>query len=193
MAIKKSSNTLFGTDFVSDSSFAVSSKSFEKTIFVELEEEPVKAKVVRDGKQVPAVVPDNNRIDEFLSGVPIVRPTLAPRVVAQSIAPGINVAPGTTVNLVLTQRSTIPLGVFDDIHVAVRENTVEDMLGRIEGSAALQDLVLKYDTADDVPDDDRAAITALLVSEADIAIDDTVAESGFKAGFNAVQAALAFK
>ena len=71
MATFDKNRSLFGSDFVSDSSFSVSSKNADKTVFVELDEKPLKAKVVRGGKQVPAVVPDNARIDEFLSGVPI--------------------------------------------------------------------------------------------------------------------------
>jgi hypothetical protein len=193
MATIGKSRARFGSDFVSDSSFSLSSRSAEKTIFVDLDDTPVKAKVVRGGKQVPAVVPDNARIDAFLSGVPIRQPKRAPRVVAQGIAPGINVAPGTTIDVVLTQRSRVPLGIFDDIHVAVRTTSVEDMLGRVEASQVLQDLVLKYDNADAVTAEDKVVITGLLGSVADLPIDDAVPESNFNSGFNAVQAALAFK
>jgi hypothetical protein len=193
MAATDRSKSLFGSDFVSDTSFSVSSRSAEKTVFVDLDDKPIKAKVVRGGKQVPGVVPDNARIDEFLSGVPIRQPKLAPRVVAQGIAPGIKVAPGTTINVVLTQRGSVPLGIFDDIHVAVRETSVEDMLGRVEPSKVLQDLVLKYDNADAVTDEDKVIMIGLLGSVADLQIDDTVPESNFNSGFNAVQAALAFK
>jgi hypothetical protein len=193
MATIDKSRSQFGSDFVSDSSFSVSSKRAEKTIFVDLDDKPVKAKVVRGGKQVPRVVPDNARIDEFLSGVPVLRPRLSPRVVAQGIAPGIKVAPGTEINLILTERSRVPLGIFDDIHVAVRETSVETMLVRVESSKVLQDLVLKYDNADEVTDEDKLVITGLLGSVADLPIDDAVPESNFNSGFNAVQAALAFK
>lgn len=182
----------FGSDFVSDSSFSVSSRKLSKTVFIDLDQAPTKAKVVRGGFQVPGVLADNNRIDELLSGLEILRPTRAPRVVAQSIAAGIKVGPGTEVDLVLTSRGNVPLRVFDDIHVAARDTSVEDMLTRIEGSEALQALVLKYDDADEVSDDDRAAITQAL-SAADLSVDDTRPETSFRAGFNTVRTTLAFK
>jgi hypothetical protein len=185
--------TGFGSDVVSESSFAVSSSKLEKTVFVTLDEKPATAKVVRDGFQVPSVKANVSRVDQFLSGLQIVKPTESPRVVAQSVAAGTKVGPGTVIDLVLAPREDVPLGIFDNIHSAVAETSVATVLGRIEGDKVLKDLVLKYDSADAVTETDRATLVARLQESAAIPIDDTRPDQDFATGFNTARAALAFK
>lgn len=187
------SKNVFGSQFVSDRSFAVSSQKLDKTVFVNLDEKPAQAKVVRDGFQVPPVTADITRVDEFLSGLEILRPTEAPRVVAQSIAPGTKVGPGTGIDLVLAPRQDVPLKLFDDIHVAVRESNIEEVLTKVEADRTLKELVLKYDDADEVPAEDRQAMATRMKATANMEIDDTKPEQNFKKGFNAMRAVLAFK
>ncbi len=178
---------------ISNRSFAVSSVKRNKTVFVDLDDKPARARVVREGFQVPPVRADVNRVDEFLSGLEILRPTQAPRVVAQGIAPGTKVGPGTVIDLVLAPRQDVPLRVFDDIHVAVRESTVAALLEKVQGDRILQSLALKYEDVDSIPDADRQTMTQRMASSAGMTIDDSDPDKNFTRGFNALRAVLAFK
>ena len=63
---------------------------------IDVSDKPLKSNVVRQGKQVPAVALDQKIVDMFVTPDVIVSPTLAPRVVSQSIAPGIKVRAAST-------------------------------------------------------------------------------------------------
>jgi len=181
------------TGLVSDRSFSVSSAKRDKTVFVTLDEQPAKARVVREGFEVPSVKADASRIDALLTTLEVQRPTELPRVLAQGIAAGTRVGQGTEVDLILAPRQHVPLSVFDDIHLSVRGADVEDVLTRVESDTQLRDLVLKYEDADEVTDADRTIITERLGTSADILVDDTNPDTNFRKGFNAARTALAFK
>jgi len=181
------------TRAVSDLGVAVTAKNPTKTVFVDLDDKPAKANVVREGYQVPSVKPDSKRLDEVLGGYSIVPPTETPRVVTQSIAPGTKVGKGTEVDLVLAPREDVPLKVFDDIHIAVQEQSVFQLYEKIKDDRTFQTLVLKYDNADAVDETDKAALSNLMKEKAGMEIDDGVEGQRFKDGFNAVRVALAFK
>lgn len=85
-----------------------------------------RAKIVRDGKPVGQVVVNQDRISDVFVGY---RPVNG-RVVTQSIAAGVPVAKGTTVNLVLAEPSRIPINVVDGVHAALVEETMSSLYDR---------------------------------------------------------------
>lgn len=176
-----------------DLGLAVSAKNPSKTVFVELDQKPAKANVVREGFRVPSVIPDGKRLDEVLGGFAIQPPKESPRVVGQNIAAGTKVGKGTEVDLVLAPREDVPMKVFDDIHVAVAEQSVFEVFDLIKEDRAFQTLVLKYENADEVDDTDKVALSNLMEEKAGMAIDESVEGQRFKDGFNAMRVALAFK
>ncbi len=178
---------------VRNPSLLLSAKNPTKTVFVELDQKPSKANVVREGFQVPSVKPDIKRLDEVLGGFSILPPTETPRVVGQNIAAGTKVGKGTEVDLVLAPREDVPMGVFDDIHISVKEQSVFEVYDKIKDDRSFQTLVLKYENADEVDETDKAALSNLMNEKAGMAIDENVEGQRFKDGFNAMRVALAFK
>lgn len=175
------------------SKFSAETAVQNKLVFVDLTEEPAKANVLREGKLVPSVVPERNRVLEAIGGLDIVRPTAKPRVLDQSIEAGVRVAVGTTIDLVMAPRDDVNMGIFTDIHVATVNTSIGQFVDSIQQSDELVNLALKYDKVADVSETDRTRMTALLSENTAVQVDDAVTGQGFEAAFNSMQVALAFK
>jgi len=165
----------------------------EKLVFVELEDEPAKANVLREGKQVPSVIPEKSRVLEALGGMDIVQPTKKPRVLNQSIEPGVRVTVGTTIDLVMAPRDDVNIGVFPDVHVATKDVSVGVMVEKLQTNNELVNLALKYNKVADVSETDKVRMTELFVETAEIPVNEGVAGQGFEHAFNSMQVALAFQ
>jgi len=63
--------------------------------FVDLSEQPAKAKIVRQGYDVPAVKLDLKKVDQFVGDLAQIPTSQLPRVVSQAIPPGTKVTAGT--------------------------------------------------------------------------------------------------
>src|SRR5687767_5968179 len=100
----------------SSTTIGITSAPREKVVVVDLSPEPAKAKVVREGYQVPRAPLDAQKaaflVDELIG----ILPEQTPRVLAQSIPAGSKVAQGTTVDLVLAPTDVIPFDIFADVH-----------------------------------------------------------------------------
>ena len=176
-----------------DSSLLVTKRQPKKTIFVELDDKPAKANVVRDGYRVPSVTPDINRKGELLGRLTPQPPTSSPRVLDQSIAAGTKVGAGTEIDLVLTPRENVIIGIFDDVHMNMKEESVADLLEKIKDQNQLLDLAFKYEKADEVPETEKEIMSKLMTENAGMVIDETKDGQRFNNGFNTIRAALAFK
>ncbi len=176
-----------------ESSLLVSNRQSKKTIFVELDDKPAKANVVRDGHRVPSITADDNRKDELLGRLIKQPPTTSPRVLDQSIAPGTKVGAGTEIDLVLTPRENVIFDIFDDVHVLMKERSVVDLLEMVKDQDQLLDLAFKYESADEVTSTDKETMGKLMTEKAGMEIDETKDGQGFHNGFNTIRAALAFK
>jgi uncharacterized protein (DUF433 family) len=171
---------------------SIPARTLNQTVFVELGDKPAKANISRDGYKVPSIIPDNNRLDNLLSGLPIVKPKTSPRVLGQSIAAGTRVSVGTTVDLVMAPSKDINIGIFDDVHVGLVQNNVSEILEKVSADTQIQDLVLRYDKADDMPAAQQQALADLLIQTIDIEIDDNKTGQSFGNAFNAMQVVFAF-
>ena len=159
---------------------------------IDVSDKPLKSNVVRQGKQVPAVALDQKIVDTFVTPDVIVSPTLAPRVVSQSIAPGIKVAKGASVDITLAPRNTIPIDVIVGVHEGFRGRNVGGVVDTILTQPEVFGAVLDFETAAEVPAPQRAAIEAALASNnIGIVADDP--KRNFDSAFRTLKGAAAFK
>lgn len=177
----------------STSKFSADAAVESKLVFVDLDDEPAKANVLREGKLVPSVIPEKTRVLEALGGLDIVQPTKTPRVLNQSIEPGVRVTVGTTVDLVMAPRDDVNVGIFTDIHVATAETSIGQFVESIQKSDELVNLALKYEKVSDVSETDKNRMTQLLAENTDVQVNEGAAGQGFEHAFNSMQVALAFK
>lgn len=168
------------------------SSNFSAVKVIDVSDQPVKPNVVRQGKQVPAVAIDQKIVDTFITPDVIVAPQLVPRVVSQSIAPGVKVARGASVDLVMAPRTTIPVDVIVGLHEGFRGRNIGSVVDTILAAPEVTNAVLDFETAADVPASTRAVIEqALAANEIGIVPDD--AKRNFDAAFRTLKGAAAFK
>ncbi len=175
------------------SKFSADAAVENKLVFIDLDDEPAKANVLREGKLVPSVIPEKSRVLEALGGLDIVQPTKKPRVLSQSIEPGVRVAVGTTVDMVMAPRDDVVVGIFTDIHVATAETSIGKFVEDLQQSDELVNLALKYGKVSDVSETDKNRMTQLLAENAEVQVNEGTAGQGFEHAFNSMQVALAFK
>ena len=170
----------------------IPARTTNQTVFVELGNKPAKTNIVRDGYAVPSIRPDDNRLDVLLSGLKIILPTKTPRVLDQAIAPGTRVSVCTEVDLILAPRSDINIGIFDNIHVDAAQSNIDEILEKVKDQKQLQDLVLKYDKADDVIDSDRVILGNLIGEFTGLEISEDKPGQGFGNAYNTMRTVYAF-
>lgn len=175
------------------SKFSADAAVESKLVFVDLDDEPAKANVLREGKLVPSVIPEKSRVLEAIGGLDIVQPTRTPRVLSQSIEPGVRVTVGTTVDLVMAPRDDVNVGIFTDIHVATAETSIGQFVESLQQSNELVNLALKYEKASDVSETDKNRMTQLLEENTEVQVNEGAAGQGFEHAFNSMHVALAFK
>lgn len=175
------------------SAFSTTALADNKLVFVDLDDQPAKANVLREGKLVPSVTPEKTRVAEALGGLSVVRPTNTPRVLNQSIDPGVRVAEGTAVDLIMAPRDDVSLGIFNDVHSATTNTSIGQFVGNLQQSTELVNLALKYEKADDVDAADKTRMTQLFTESTGVPVNEGTAGQGFANAFNSMQAALAFK
>lgn len=167
------------------------SSSIGREMVVDLSPEPAKAKVVREGYQVPAVALNEQKASFFLDNLKQVSPKQEPRVVSQTVPPGTKVLPGTAVDLVLAPTSSIPFDIFDNPHKSLAGKTL-NVLDPVLDDAVVRQTLLKYSAPGDVAPGDKALLSTAFAS-AGVTVDDTNADTGFGAAFNSARGALAFR
>ena len=173
------------------SAFSASSASSGLKV-IDVSDKPMKSNVVRQGKQVPAVALDQKIVDTFVTPDVIVTPTLAPRVVSQSIAPGVKVARGAGVDIVLAPRNTIPVDVIVGVHEGFRGRNIGGVVDSILTRPEVVSAVLDFETAEEVPAAERAAIEQVLASN-NIGIVPDNSKRNFDAAFRTLKGAAAFR
>ena len=121
--------------------------SVPSTVFVELGEASQQAAISRNGVQIPVVALNPATLGTILGKTT----KIAAKVVSQSIQPGVSVAKGATIDLVLAEASSLQVSVLqngfqpfatqtlDTVYKnVVRDNTaVQSVLARNESAAAL--------------------------------------------------------
>jgi hypothetical protein len=164
----------------------------DKTVLIDLTEKTAKAKVVREGYQVPPAALDKNKAQFEFDNYEITPSKALPRVVAQSVPAGTRVTGGTVVDLVLVPRSGVRFDIFEGVHSDFKGKNVEFMTeGMLEDSKARQ-IFLSYENAGDVPAADKSFLQSQFI-ERGITFDENKADKNFQAAYNTARGALAFK
>lgn len=163
-----------------------------KIVFVDLSQKVAKANVVRDGFAVPSIIPDSTKVERLLGDLKNIKPTETPRVVSQSIAPGTRVGAGTEINLIFAPASNVPVGVFDGVLGSLSDASIASVLEKVQANKPLRDIALKYESAEDVSEEDRKTMIGMIKADIDPGIDEA-SEQDFQLGFKTVRVALAFK
>jgi hypothetical protein len=174
------------------SSIGVTAAPKEKVVVVDLSPEPAKAKVVREGYQVPRAKLDTQKTGFLLDGLVIVPPQQTPRIVTQSIAPGSKVPQGTSVDVVLAGTDVIPFDIFEEVHEDLKGRHLAELLDTTLQNSQLRKTLLQYERAEDVPLGEKQALI-LALETVNVGIDDQDDTRSFKRAFESARSALAFK
>lgn len=159
--------------------------------FVDLSEQPAKAKIVRQGYDVPAVKLDLKKVDQFVGDLTQIPTNQLPRVVSQAIPPGTKVTAGTVVDLVLAPRTKIPFNVFDGVHLDLATKTL-DSIDPLFANAAAKKTLQTYQLAADVPAAEKTALTTAMASVG-ITVDEANPNKTFAKAFDSARGGLAFQ
>ena len=163
----------------------------QSTQLIDISDKPTKAKVVREGFEVPTVVLDEKKTTFVLDNLPTVLPKFSPRVVSQSIPPGTKVTPGTVVNLVLAPKDAIPFEVFDNVHADLKTKALSHVDEVVE-NVAVREVLLKRDTASEVTAEEKQ----LLVTEFQkkgVTVNEADSTRTFAKAFDSIRGAAAFR
>ena len=153
---------------------------------------PVQAKVVREGFKVPPVEFNPSKEAFFLDNLEIINLKDEPRVVSQSVRAGTMLPRGTTVDLVLTPPTQIPVDIFEQPHLALANKKVFELNEGILSDPSIREKLLQHDRPDDLAPADRQQLTQKF-AQAGIQIDDANANTSFASAFNTMRKALAFR
>ena len=164
----------------------------DKTVFIDLTEKAAKAKVVREGYQVPAATFDKNKADFAFDQFEVLPTKSLPRVVSQSVPAGTKVTRGTVVDLVLVPGDSVPFDIFEGVHADFKGKTVHFMTENMLADAKTRQIFLKYEDPDDLPAADKTFLQKEF-TENGISFDENVADKSFNAAYNTARGALAFR
>jgi hypothetical protein len=159
--------------------------------FVDLSEQPAKAKIVRQGYDVPAVKLDLKKVDQFVGDLTQIPVNQLPRVVSQAIPPGTKVTAGTVVDLVLAPRTKIPFSVFDGLHLDLATKTL-DAIDPLFANAAAKKTLQTYAVAEEVPESEKTALKTAFLAVG-ITVDEANPNKTFAKAFDSARGGLAFQ
>jgi hypothetical protein len=156
-------------------------------VFVELGEAVRAPQIVREGVAVPPLRIDESVVEDVLAG----GERIVTKVVAQSVAAGTAVEPGTSVDVVLAQPRQLPVSIIRDAHVALAGQTIGDVYDNfILNNAEVRRVVVRNQNADTLSDVDRGVIQTALES-AEVPVSNEPGQT-VEAAFGALQAAFTF-
>jgi len=161
------------------------------TQFIDISDKPTKAKVVREGFEVPHVTLDEKKTSFVLENLPTVIPKFSPRVVSQSIPSGTKVTPGTVVDLILAPKDVIPFDIFDNVHADLKTKALSHVDDVIE-NVAVREVLLRHDSASEVTVDEKQ----LLITEFQkkgVTVNEADSARTFAKAFDSVRGAAAFR
>lgn len=159
--------------------------------FVDLSAKPTKAKIVRQGFDVPEVQLDTKKVDQFVGDLTQILPKDLPRVVSQAVPAGTKVVAGTVVDLVLAPRTKIPFDVFSGVHMDLAAKNL-DAIDPLFANAAARKTLQTYDSADAVPQAEKDALKTAFQSVG-ITVDESNPNRTFQKAFDSARGGMAFQ
>jgi len=161
-------------------------------VLIDLSPQPARAKVVREGFQVPAVALNPAKASFFIDNLAQIDLRQEPRVVSQSVPAGTKVLPGQAVDLVLALTRDIPINIFEQPHRDLKDKALNLLTDGLLQDNAVRQTLLKYATPAEVPSNEKTALVTQFAQQG-IGIDEGNADTGFAAAFNTMRSALAFR
>lgn len=161
--------------------------STPSTVFVELGETSQQANIARNGVQVPIVQLNAAALQNVLGQTTKV----VAKVVSQSIQPGVSVAKGTTVDLVLTEPASIKVSVLQNAFTPLATQSLDDVFKTIvRDNPQVQSVLARNTAAAQLSTADQATLTTALSN----AGSNVTTDPGhtIDAAFHTLQAAFTF-
>jgi hypothetical protein len=157
------------------------------TVFVELGAAAQQAAIARNGVQVPIVQLDPAALQGALGQT---TPVVA-KVVSQSIQPGVSVAKGTTVDLVLSEPSRIKVSVLQNSFVPLAQQSLDDVFKSVvRDNPQVQSVLARNTCGTTLSTADQAVLTSAL-QQADAPVGTDPGHT-IDAAFSTLQAAFTF-
>jgi hypothetical protein len=129
------------------------------TVFVELGAASQQANISRNGAAVPIVALDPAAVSSLIGAT---TPVVA-KVVSQSIQPGVSVAKGTTIDLVLAEPARIHVSVLQNGFVPLAAQSLADVYRNIvRDSPTVQSVLVRNQSAAALSTQDTATLTTAL-------------------------------
>jgi hypothetical protein len=155
------------------------------TVFVELGEASQQAAISRNGVQIPVV-----DFNPATLGTALGQTTTIPaKVVSQSIQPGVSVAKGATVDLVLAEPSSLQVSVLQNGFVPFATQSLDDVYKNVvRDNTAVQSVLARNQSATVLSAADQATLTSAL---GDVSV-TTDPGHDLNAAFQTLQAAFTF-
>lgn len=157
------------------------------TVFVELGEASQQAAISRNGVQVPVVSLDPAALQAVIGSTTRV----VAKVISQSIQPGVSVAKGTTIDLVLAQSSTLHVSVLENAFQPLATETLDTVFKNVvRDNPQVQSVLARNTSATALSTQDQATLTTAL-SDAGAPV-GTDAGHTIDSAFQTLQAAFTF-
>ena len=159
--------------------------SAPSTVFVELGEASQQAAISRNGVQIPVVA-----LNPATLGTVLGNTTKIPaKVVSQSIQPGVSVAKGASVDLVLAQASSLQVSVLQNGFQPFATQTLDDVYKNVvRDNTAVQSVLARNESAAALSTVDQATLTSAL---GDVSVTGDPGHD-INAAFQTLQAAFTF-
>ena len=156
------------------------------TVFVEVGSALEQAAISRNGVQVPIVQINPATLQTALGNTI----TLPARVVSQSIAPGVSVAKGTSVDITLTEPTKLNVGVLQNPFQPLIDQPLDTVFKTfIRDNPAVQSVLARNTSGTALNQVDQATITEALGANNPVT---TTAGQTIDAAFDTLQAAFTF-
>ena len=155
------------------------------TVFVELGEASQQAAISRNGVQIPVVDFNPATLGTVLGQTT----KIAAKVVSQSIQPGVSVAKGATVDLVLAEPSSLQVSVLQNGFVPFATQSLDDVYKNVvRDNTAVQSVLARNQSAAALSAADQSTLTSAL---GDVSVTGDPGHD-LNAAFQTLQAAFTF-
>jgi hypothetical protein len=155
------------------------------TVFVELGEASQQAAIARNGVQIPVVALNPATLGTILGQTT----KISAKVVSQSIQPGISVAKGASVDLVLAEPSSLQVSVLQNAFVPFEAQSLDDVYKNVvRDNTAVQSVLARNQSAAALSTTDQATLTSAL---GDVSVTSDPGHD-LNAAFQTLQAAFTF-